>query len=270
MIGIENHAEKMETTETVSCTLRDAQGNFTTGEESLVREHFIEISVNGRLIARLSCTPEHLSELVLGRLYTERVIEGPGDVERIFICGRGNIAEVTLSGEMEFVRWEEPEPTCCTGNRQFFVGKDAGERKILPETVIDPKEVFRLAKYFQKDTSLHKSTKGAHSCYIRYPDGTIECYEDISRHNALDKAVGAMLLKGASPEDCMLFVSGRIAVDMAEKTISAGIPVLISKASPTNEALRLANEYNLTIIGRAWPDSFSAYNKGCSRHCNRS
>ena len=258
-MNIENHAIKLKKTDTVSCGIFGRDGSVKTKDEQIVREHFLEISVNGQYLARLSCTPGELAELVLGRLLTERIIDGTEDVDRIFICGKGDIAEVYLTKEIGLDKWTGAEPTCCTGNRQLRIRRNGRELKEVSDITVDKEAVFELTEHLIKDTELHRKTGGAHSCYLRTPGGEIKGFEDISRHNALDKAAGYMLMREADPAGCMLFTSGRIAADMAEKAIAAGIPLLISKASPTEEAIRLAGRYGLKIIGRAWPDSYTVF-----------
>lgn len=141
-----------------------------------------------------------------------------------------------------------------------MIQRAAGEEKtFLPSVTPDPADVFSLAEHFQKDSSLHRNTSGTHSCYIRFGNGEILSFEDIGRHNALDKAVGAMLLKNEDPARCILYTTGRVAEDMAKKAIASGIPVLISKAVPTEAAVILAKESHLKLICRAWPDSYDEY-----------
>lgn len=249
-----NHAQNLKTTDTVTWQVICADGTQREKDEEVITEHFTEVSVNGMPAFRLSCTPEHLTELVVGRLYTEGIITAAEDIKSLFICGEGNIVEVVLNDNAEFKPYTGHEPTCCTGNKQYM-GR-VRELLHLPETDVDRKAVFELAGKFVEDGKLHRTTGGTHSCYIRFEDGTTESFEDIGRHNALDKAVGHMLLEGKNPAGTMVFTTGRIAADMAEKTIAAGIPVLVSKAVPTTKAISLARKYGLRIICRAWPDSY--------------
>ena len=254
---IQNNAEALSTANKLCRSVFSVDGSIGEFDDEVIVEHYMAVSVNGIPAFKLSCTPNHLTELVLGRLYTERLISGADDVKRLFICGKGNIAEVDLKDGVGFKPYSGAEPTCCTGNRQYLDG--VRELNPLTGVQVDPKAVFELADRFREDNALHKSTGGTHSCYIRFEDGSIEAFEDIGRHNALDKAVGHMLLEKRDAKAAMLYTTGRVAADMAIKTIAAGIPVLISKSVPTTEALNISRTYNLELICKAWPDSYSKF-----------
>ena len=240
---IKDYSKEISTIRKAACQKVERGGEVLVVNEDVVCEHELEISVNGMPAFRLTCTPQHLTELVLGRLRTERIIDTVDEVEHLFLCGEGNIAEVRLREDIEF---------------RPYSGAEAAPAHVTP---VDPSpaDVFALTEQFRADSALHRSTGGTHSCYIRFGDGRILSFEDIGRHNALDKAVGAMLLEGMDPADCMLYTTGRVAADMVTKAIGAGIPVMISKAVPTEEAVILAKKNGLTLICRAWPDSFDEY-----------
>ena len=261
MKDFRNNAENLPSGEKMHFKVVKSGGGEYIQEEEVLSERDMEISVNGTPVARLRCTPTALTELVLGRLYTEQIIRSIDDVAHLFICGEGNIAEVRLKEKIAFQPYTGAEPTCCTGNLQLQQTKGTdGEIRGLPrfEEVANPEPemVFELADHFLKDGELHRNTSGTHSCYIRFGDGRILGFEDIGRHNALDKAVGAMLQEGCAPEECMLFTTGRVPMDMVQKAVAARIPVLISKSVPTAEAIRMAERYRLLLIVRAWPDSY--------------
>lgn len=249
-----NRFENLNTKETVSWNIMEADGSTYKKAEEIVVEHYIEVSVNGSMAFVLSCTPEHLKELVVGRLFTEGIISSLEDIDRLFICGEGNIGEVVLKENVEYKPYSGVEPTCCTGNKEFIAGTRI--MSVLPEVHLTPEIIFEMVEKFSEDGRLHKSTSGTHSCYIRFEDGSIAGFEDISRHNALDKAVGHMLLEKRKAENSILYTTGRVAADMVEKTVAAGIPVLVSKSVPTTKALSLSQKYGLTLICKAWPDSF--------------
>ena len=149
-------------------------------------------------------------------------------------------------------------PSCCTDNRTFhetFVQER--ELKPLPPGTWSPEQVYGIAKtFFSEDTPVHHRTGSAHSCFLLRGGEILFSAEDMGRHNALDKAIGWALLQGVDFSETAVFTSGRVPADVARKVIRAGIPVLISRKMPTGEAVKLAVETGLTLIGKARENSF--------------
>lgn len=235
-------------------------------EASLIREHLIEIIINETPAFRIVCTPNRISELVLGRMATEGIIESADDVDSLYICESADRARVYLKQGIALKTDKgvtQTEPTCCTDNKVLANLEIESEKQLKPleRAEYSADDIFALAKKFSGNASLHKKTKGTHSCYLSYKGEYKGVFEDIGRHNALDKAVGYALINGFRLKDCILFTTGRVPVDMAKKAIIAGIPVLASKAVPTAEAVDMARRYNLTLICSAWPDSYEIYNE---------
>ena len=119
--------------------------------------------------------------------------------------------------------------------------------------------IFDLARRFRAGMPLHRETFSAHCAFLQRRGKLLYAGEDIGRHNAVDKAVGFALLRNIPLSECVLFTSGRVPSDMVEKAVAAGIPVLASKASPTAEAVRLAQDAGLTLICRAREDNFTLF-----------
>ena len=226
---------------------------------TLIREHFLDVVVNEVKVFRLVCTATDLPCLVLGRLLTEGLIERAEDVESLSLCESGCVARVFLKEKPLLKELEKREPTCCTGNRILAGKAEAANLKKLPEADWREEWIFTMAEAFGRDSGLHKRTGGTHSCYLGIEGRCVYSSEDIGRHNALDKCIGYMLQEGLPREKCMLFTTGRVPTDMVEKVIAAGVPVLISKAVPTENAVLLAGEYGLNLFCRAWPDRFDIY-----------
>ena len=233
--------------------------NGETAEEkrAVLREHMLTILVNEQKAFRLVCTKSDLKELVAGRLFTEGIIKGRDDIERLILCRTQNEASVFLSHEVE---WEEAGSftgSCCSNNVSFVKAK--GRREGAPQALSarrpEPDRVFYLADRFYEDTLLHKKTRGTHSCLLAGDRELLYTCEDIGRHNAVDKAAGYALLHDIDPGECMLFTSGRVPLDMVEKVIAAGIPVLISKSVPTKESVEAAEKHGLTLIWGVTKDS---------------
>lgn len=233
-------------------------GSCERGKTMVQAEHSLDVYVNEELTMRVVCTPTHLFDLVVGRLFTEGLVPGIEEIESIDLLASGTRANVYLRNRQADLSRAHVDvvPTCCTGNQVFnsyFVG-DSTLRKIDP-IEWDPEWVFSLARTFADDSPLHRKTFGAHSCYLSLEGELICCREDLGRHNALDKVVGHALREGISLERCVLYSSGRVPVDMVQKAIRARIPVLASKAVPTDMTIRLAQEFGLSLICSARPDS---------------
>lgn len=242
-----------------------ADGSKSEREEKLLREHELSIIVNDRPVMRLVCTRDNLYELVLGRLKTEGFIDKAEDVFRIWFCRYENEATVLLNKEIMFEEGRNKELSCCTGNKSFLLRKDGIKPEKLPAVEWKEEWIFALAGRFAEGMYLHNITGSTHSCILARGDEILFACEDIGRHNAVDKAVGYALKEGIPLSQCIIYTSGRVPVDMAEKVITAGIPVLVSKSLPTADAVELAGEYGLTIIGGARPDSMRVYGEAGQR-----
>ncbi len=239
-----------------------------SGQRDIICEHFLDVYVDEQLTFRLTCTASHLTELVLGRLFTEGWIQGAEDVESITICESGRSVRVFLQENLQERDRQTAvgrEATCCTGNLTFLEKNGKKLLQELPPMKWQDTWIFALAEEFAGDSELHRQTGGTHSCYLGIRDRCICHMEDIGRHNALDKCIGYALREQLELSECILFTTGRVPTDMVQKVIAAGIPVLASKAVPTDQAVELAKKYHLNLICRAWPDRMEIYHDARKR-----
>lgn len=262
----------------VSSSVVAADGSMIDSECCIIREHFMELFINEKLVMKLVCIPSDLPELVMGRMISEGYIESADDVEMIYICDRGRNARVFLKesagAALELVQAAEEVPTCCTDNKVFF--QNANAKKIEWEKQEDadsdspqipklqkaewkPEWIFRLADEFASGSKMHSETQGTHSCYLSVKGEIVFFSEDIGRHNAMDKAIGYAIMHGYERETCILYITGRVSTDMVKKAIMSRIPVLVSKSVTTDAAINMARAYNLTLICKAWPDRYEIF-----------
>ena len=216
----------------------------------IAAEHRMAVYINERLAMRLTCTPQHLDELVLGRMLTEGMIRRMEDVQQIYICEKGLRAKVTLLADASRRLTEtgiETVNTCCTDNRTYL--SDSAES--IPMVTPLPWESAWLQGMAEKTRggqSLYESTHASHACCLFREGQLLCCREDIGRHNALDKVIGWALITGTDVIRCTLFTTGRMPADMVIKAIRAGIPLLASKTFPTDQGMALAKQARLTLL----------------------
>ena len=249
-------------TEQRMATHFSSRGQSFRYPDDLVAEHTMEIYLNDTPAYEVVCSPTDLPELVLGRLLSDGVIQSTADVELLYLCENGLRAKVYLPN------WEpaanqpavEQVSTCCTGNRTIAdLFRNQTPPRHLRPIAYEQRWIFRLAEAMKEDMPLYAATHGTHSCLLMHKGEILRRAEDIGRHNALDKVLGWALMQGIPLEECIVYTSGRIPVDMVMKVIRAGVPVLASKAMPTRESVLLAEEFGLSLIGAARKDSMVVF-----------
>lgn len=261
---INNQYQEAEAICQVTGRFIDPDGKSFEKSEMLLSEHRMDVYINDRLTMKLVCTPIDLPELVLGRMASEGIVQSAGEVEYLYICEHGTRARVqlketsgtscqSLPGDNDLL-WAEvmDTPTCCTDNRTVYGGfAEYKELKPLQPVDVSLELMYAFDEAFNQDMPLHEATWSTHSCFLAYQGKIIYSCEDIGRHNAMDRAIGYALMHEYDFHECAVFTTGRLPIDMITKVIRAGIPLVASKKTPTAEAVKLAQEYGLTMIGRA-------------------
>lgn len=207
-----------------------ADGREQTQSQPLVRQTRLEVWHNAAKIATLACTAGNDAELAVGYLKSTGILAGR------------MIADIAQTAGLVEV---------CTREAEYETAE--------PAVQLRDEWVFALCNAFAKDSALHRDTQGAHCCYLSVDGEIVFSAEDMSRRNALDKAIGYAILHDLPRSHCMVYVTGRVPVDMVEKMLCADMPVLVAKGVPTFEAVQLAKKTGVRLICRAWPDSFDDY-----------
>lgn len=214
----------------------------------------VSLSVNGKHLRTLVATPAMLNELAIGHLYTEGIIDSLSDVKSV------SVKELTIdvhlfkdvSARLTAALLARVTTTSCGSAESFFLSLlDRVKRpKVLSSVTVSPALMPKAVLKLNEAGVLYKATRATHSAVILRADGSfVAAAEDVGRHNAVDKAVGAALLGGVDLSGCILACSGRPTVDMALKAARAGIPVVLSLSAPTDWSIRIAEETGVTL---AW------------------
>lgn len=260
---IRNLYKEKPNTEFEKNILHKEDGTTEEVSTELLVEHYTTLYINDVEVAKLVCTGTSIVELAVGRIISEGLLKDVNLIDNIYICEKASRVRVFLQDGVNFSKdWDKSTEvaSCCQDNKACFK-TTAKPDKLINCIKVKAEDVFNLANAFAVDSKIHKMTSGTHAAYL-YKDGkVIISFEDIGRHNALDKIIGYIYMNNIKPEECIVFITGRVPVDMARKAIYAKLGALVSKAVPTVDAVNLAREYNLNLICRAWQDSYQVFNE---------
>lgn len=232
------------------------------GGDPAAREVPLTIVLDGRELGTLLCSPHDLKELACGFLFTSGLINSAADLKSLTVDERrwtafADLASPSGLGEAALKRLYTPG--CGNGTMYYNLAALACRAKAAPGPALAPGEVTALMADLHRRAAVHLETGGTH-CAALAGGGGIELFrEDIGRHNALDKVIGARLLAGGNFRDAVLLSSGRVSSDALLKAGRCGAPVVIARGAPTSQAVRLAREAGITLIGFARGRSFNVY-----------
>lgn len=230
-------------------------------EDLVIKEHWTNIIVNGEHYTSMMCLPQDLDELTVGLLFSEGVIASYTDVQKIDSACLGSIF-VDIGQTTDNAKPAKRAVVLGAGqinvNLPFF-NCDSSVPLITGTIKISSDEVIRMMGFFENQSELFLKTGAVHSCALVLPDGKSLFYEDISRHNAVDKVIGKALMSGLCLENGILLTSGRISSEILIKAAKLGISIIISISAPTNMAVEIARKINMTLIGFARGNRFNVY-----------
>lgn len=261
-----NTANYIEQSATCDVTTFCRDGFPYLCEVEIPIEHTVEVIINDVPSMVLTCTQSHVRELVVGRLFTEGFIQNADDLLSLDMDADERIARAILANaDVDcFCDAIKKVDTCGAATRNL-VRMAHGAVPLMPfePHVVELNQVFFMADIFSNDTPLHTRTFGVHSCSVFKGCEQLYSFEDLGRHNAFDKVIGAALLDRLNMDELAVFSSGRIPVDMVTKAVRSRIPILVTKATPSTRSVEIAQEYGLALVGRARPDSFSVFSGSC-------
>lgn len=236
------------------CRHIDGSNEFV--DDLIALEKKIKVSVNGKEVMSLYCTPQMIREFVVGFIMTEGIIKGNWCAERMSI-EYGEEISVDIPAEGDVSMDGRIITSGCVGGVTF-------ERKIGDEPINDDfsissdrlREVFNL---FQARSDLYKLTGCIHSAALSDGKGILCFAEDIGRHNAVDKVIGYAILENIPFEGKIMLASGRISSEISSKCARWGIPMIATRTAPTNLAIEIAEKRGVTIVGFIRGKRFNVY-----------
>lgn len=256
-----------------SFTVKRVSGNkFHSDLDAVIKEAPLEISIaygpmdNRRkeLLSVTMRTPGDDFNMVTGFLFAEHFIHKAADI--LSIRFTGNFEEEALQENALLVELAPDVKIDFSTGKKFITSSACGfcgstafdvsahEGTYIPvvdNEMISVEKIYQLPATIQSVQGLFAATGGSHAVALFNFEGSLlKIFEDVGRHNAMDKLSGSMLKQNSIPlTHHIVMFSGRVSYELVQKSLAAGIPVLCSIGAPTSLAIELAGDYNMTLIG---------------------
>ncbi len=243
-------------------------------EEPLeIRLGFME---NGKLrhkaISITMRTPKNDYELAAGFLFTEGILHSKDQIQSIKHCGKfpnnQNTVRIDLVSDIE-IDFKKLERNFYTTSSCGVCGKSSIEALTTGAKAISQNDFPRISveivhqfpEKLRQAQNIFDETGGIHAAALFDAEGKLDSLrEDVGRHNAVDKLIGAKFLEGEIPlTDKILFLSGRASFELVQKAVMAQIPIICAVGAPSSLAVEAAREFNITLLGFVREKRFNIY-----------
>jgi len=251
------------------CVIRTQCLHIRPGSSSqehvvLVHETGIELHLNSQRIMKTQCMAHDLEHMALGFLVCEGILQHRSELQEVAVDTHAGVVKISAQIPEHRLQAASAVLRLASGGSKTGVidcmqQKVAEGFKIISDATLSAEAVIRLGNEFNHYQGLYRDTKFVHSAALS--DGSRILYhaEDVGRHNAVDKVVGFGFLNEIDFAKSVLLCSGRFSLEMVSKAARVGIPLYVSPAAPSVEAVALAQRVGMCLIGRARDDNAIVY-----------
>lgn len=234
---------------------------------ALPEERPVAVTVNGTTWAVMLMSPQDIADFALGFALTEGLISDAAEVMSLEVLDHEEGAEARL--------WlPDEQAEALKARRRAMAGPvgcglcgieslEEAARRPAPVTSalrFQAAEIAAAPDQLREMQPLYERSRATHAAgFLRPGEGVVMAREDVGRHNALDKLIGALAGAGVSPASGAFVMTSRISVELVQKCAVVGCPALIAVSAPTAYALRLARETGLTLAAFARRGGFDCY-----------
>lgn len=248
--------------------VRYDRGHARQDDDRLAEEVPVAVHVDGRSFAVMMASPLDLDDFAVGFALTEGLVDAPADIESIDVAA-------VLEGITVDIRTRVPERRQQAAERNLPGRSGCGicgtreledlVRRPAPVGLgprVTPVDIEHALASLRESQPLNAFTGSVHAAAWAQPDGMLVLVrEDVGRHNALDKLIGALVKAGTDVSDGFAVVTSRASYEMVTKAATAGMAVLVAISAPTALAVSLAQQCGLTLVGFARPGRFNVYSR---------
>jgi FdhD protein len=247
---------------------RASGAKIAQDEDRMAIEEPLEIRLGKSPIAVTMRTPGHDSELAVGFLLTEGVIQKLADVAGIKEPTRElvNVVSIKLRPGLRFDRdrlnrYFHTTSSCGLCGKTTLEAINVKTKSVSSDLKISPQLLYSLPAKLREEQETFDETGGLHAAALFDANGKLQFVrEDVGRHNAVDKVIGAALLQGQFPLDQnVLLVSGRTSFEILQKALVARIPIVAAVSAPSSLAVALARKFKMTLVGFLRGESCNIY-----------
>jgi FdhD protein len=242
-------------------------GCLSEGPRAIPEETALALTYNGGTYAVMMGTPQNLGDFATGFSLTEGVVQSPEEIASIEI--------VDLDGGVELRMWLEDEKAARLSERRRRIagptgcglcGIDSISEALRPASIVPQgrnfasRDIVTAMQSIAPLQTINVETRAVHAAAFWRPgDGIVALREDVGRHNALDKLVGALAQAKVPASEGMVLLTSRVSVEMVQKTAVIGAPVIVAVSAPTALAVRMADAAGITLVAIARTDGFEIF-----------
>lgn len=219
---------------------------------TVVEERPLTIYLNAQEVVTAMTIGDHPDYLAIGFLRNQGMLHSDDKVTAIDFDEELETIVVRTARQTSYeekVKKKTRTSGCAVGT-VFGDMMEGLEGLALPQTELRTSWLYALAKQINTTPSLYLSAGAIHGTVLCQGDQPLVYFEDVGRHNAVDKIAGWMFLNGISSTDKLLYTTGRLTSEMVIKTANMGIPILASRSGFTGWGVEIARAVGLTLIGR--------------------
>lgn len=239
-------------------------GSLQTVVDPVVIETHLNLLVNDVEFATLVCSPEAYQELAVGYLLSEGILQTYEDLRSLSCDQEQRVVRVYTAEPLDLKKDEcYRQINSCAGRGQKGLQTNSeGILRAAPKGIFTAEQLLGMLQILEQRGGTFRLTGGTHSAALGYEGDLLVSYEDIGRHNAVDKVFGAAFLQQIPLDDKCLVLSGRIASEILLKAARRHIPLVLSRSAATGLTVDLAEEMGITVVGFARGSRFNIYCHG--------